>query len=164
MSLPIEGSQWGSVFVVGDKPAPARADLPSAAFVPASVGYFETMGIRLVKGRTFDARDRSNGARVTIVNETLANRLWPGEEAIGKRIKQGWPETPPSESPWREVVGIVADVKLEGSTATRRCRHSCHCCKAPHARSRSSRERRSNRSRWSRRSKRRCRGWTRICR
>jgi putative ABC transport system permease protein len=114
MSLPIEGAQWGSVFVVGDKPAPARADLPSAAFIPASVGYFETMGIRLVSGRTFDARDTSDGAAVTIVNEMLARRLWPGEEAIGKRIKQGWPETPPSESPWREVVGIVADVKLQG--------------------------------------------------
>lgn len=114
MSLPIEGSQWGSIFVVGDKPAPPRADLPASAFIPASVGYFETMGIRLVKGRTFDAPDTSNGAPVTVINETFAKRLWPGEDAIGKRIKQGWPETPPSESPWREVVGVVADVKLEG--------------------------------------------------
>jgi putative ABC transport system permease protein len=113
-SLPIEGSQWGSIFVVGDKPAPPRADLPASAFIPASAGYFETMGIRLVKGRTFDARDTVNSARVTVINETFARRLWPGEDAIGKRVKQGWPETPPSESPWREVVGVVADVKLEG--------------------------------------------------
>jgi putative ABC transport system permease protein len=49
-----------------------------------------------------------------VINETLAKRLWPGEDPIGKRLKQGWPETPPSVSPWREVVGVVADLKLNG--------------------------------------------------
>jgi len=48
---------------------------------------------------------------VVVINETLARRIWPGEDPIGKRLKQGWPE---SQSPWREVVGVVADVKLNG--------------------------------------------------
>jgi hypothetical protein len=113
-SLPIDGSNWNSIFIVADKPVPPRAELPSAAFSPVSAGYFETMGTRLVKGRTFDERDNATSGRVLIVNEALAAKLWPGEDPIGKRLKQGWPETPERVSPSREVVGLVADVKLNG--------------------------------------------------
>lgn len=114
LSLPIEGSNWGSIFTVRDKPVPPRAELPSSAFVPISPGYFETMGIMLRAGRTFDARDGAKAARVAIINDTFANRFWPGENPIGKFIRQGWPETPESDAPWREVVGVVNDVKLNG--------------------------------------------------
>jgi putative ABC transport system permease protein len=114
LSLPIEGSNWGSVFTVRDKPVPPRAELPASAFVPTSPGYFETMGITLRAGRGFDARDHAKAARVVIVNDTLAKQLWPGESPLGKFIKQGWPETPEDRAPWREVVGVVNDVKLNG--------------------------------------------------
>lgn len=114
LSLPIEGSNWGSVFIVRDKPVPPRAELPSSAFVPVSAGYFEAMGIRLRGGRTFDGHDHAKAVPVLIVNDTLASRLWPGENPIGKFIKQGWPETPEEQAPWREVVGVVNDVKLNG--------------------------------------------------
>jgi putative ABC transport system permease protein len=114
LSLPIEGSNWGSIFIVRDKPVPLRAELPTSAFVPVSAGYFEAMGIQLRRGRTFDARDNAKAGRVVIINDTLANRLWPGENPIGKFIKQGWPETPEEQAPWREVVGVVNDVKLSG--------------------------------------------------
>jgi putative ABC transport system permease protein len=114
LSLPIEGSNWGSVFTVRDKPVPARADLPSSAFVPVSAGYFETMGVTLRAGRTFDARDSAKAARVTIVNEAFARRMWPGEDPVGKQVKQGWPEDSGPGNPWREVVGVVGDVKLDG--------------------------------------------------
>jgi putative ABC transport system permease protein len=87
--------------------------LPSAAFAPISDGYFETMGTRLVAGRLFDARDTPTSPAVTVVNETLAKRLWPGESPIGKSIKQGWPE---GSGTWRQVIGVVADVKFEGVT------------------------------------------------
>ena len=114
LSLPIEGSNWGSVFLVRDKPVPPRAELPTSAFVPVSTGYFETMGIRLRTGRFFDAHDDANARRVAVVNETLARKLWLCENPIGKFIKQGWPETPEQLAPWREVVGVVNDVKLNG--------------------------------------------------
>jgi putative ABC transport system permease protein len=113
-SLPIDGSNWNSIFTVGDKPVPPRAELPSSAFSPVSAGYFETMGTRLLRGRTFDARDTATTGKVLVVNEALAKRIWPGEDPIGKRLKQGWPETPETVAPWREVVGLVADVKLNG--------------------------------------------------
>ena len=114
LSLPIEGSNWGSIFTVRDKPVPPRAELPSAAFVPVSAEYFKTMGISLRAGRAFTDGDNQASQRVTIVNEAFARRLWPGENPIGKFIKQGWPETPETDAPWREVVGLVPDIKLDG--------------------------------------------------
>lgn len=114
LSLPIEGSNWGSVFVVRDKPVPPRPELPSSAFVPVSAGYFRTMGMQLREGREFDPRDGASAEKVAVVNETFAKRMWPGESAIGKQLKQGWPETPEDVAPWRRVVGVVNDVKLNG--------------------------------------------------
>ena len=111
ISLPIEGSVWSSVFIVADKPVPARAELPSSAFTPVSPSFFSTMGIRLLAGREFNDGDHEKAAEVVIVNQTLAQRLWPGENPVGKRLKQGWPE---DREPWREVVGVVADVKTNG--------------------------------------------------
>jgi putative ABC transport system permease protein len=123
-SLPIDGSQWNSIFIVADKPVPPRAALPSAAFTPVSAGYFETMGMRLLNGRVFGETDTPTSPKVAVVNESLAKRLWPGENPVGKRLKQGWPETPDRPTtpgayfaPWREVIGVVADVKFNGITA-----------------------------------------------
>lgn len=110
-SLPIDGSNWNSIFIAGDKPIPPLGQLPSAAFTPVSADYFATLGMRLVSGRLFGATDRPASPAVVVVNETLARRLWPGQAAVGKRVKQGWPESP---SQWREIVGVVADVKFEG--------------------------------------------------
>ncbi|MGH9937239.1 MAG: FtsX-like permease family protein, partial [Blastocatellia bacterium] len=110
-SLPIDGSNWNSVFIAADLPVPPRADLPVSAFIPVSANYFKAMGIPLLKGRVFTEADTAGKPAVTVINETLAARLWPGADPIGKRIKQGWPE---DQTPWREVVGVVADVKLNG--------------------------------------------------
>jgi putative ABC transport system permease protein len=111
IALPIDGSQWNSIFIVADKPVPQRSQLPSAAFTPVSLGFFETMGVRLVGGRVFGPSDTPTSSPTIVVNETLAKTLWPGEDAVGKRLKQGWPE---DKNPWREVVGVVADVKFNG--------------------------------------------------
>jgi len=114
LSLPIDGSYWDSVFIVGDKPAPQRSELPDSDYVPVSPSYFETMGIRLVRGRLFNVSDTADSNPVVVVNETLAHRMWPGEDPLGKRVKQGFPE---SQTPWREVIGVVNDVKLNGVDA-----------------------------------------------
>jgi len=109
-SLPIDGSSWYSVFAAQDKPAPPRDQLPSAAITLATPSYFEAIGIRLLRGRTFTAADRDGSGLVIVINESLARRIWPGEDAVGKRIKRGFPDQP---GDWREVVGVVADVKVE---------------------------------------------------
>ena len=115
LSLPIQGSRWGSVFIVGDQPVPERSKIPIAAFNPVSHEYFQTMGIRLLQGRLFTEADGPQSPEVVVINETMARHFWPGEDPIGKRLKQGWPEW---KTPWRQVIGVVPDVKLNGVVAT----------------------------------------------
>src|SRR4029453_3532474 len=82
-----------------------------AAFTTVTPRYHETMGIRLIAGRLLAASDGAESSPGVVVNETFARRFWPGGDAIGRRIKRGWPE---DKTPWREIVGIVRDVKTEG--------------------------------------------------
>ena len=111
MSLPITGASWDSVFFAFDKPVPSRADLPQSDCIPVSPTYFETMGMRLLRGRSFAATDTAESAPVVVINETLARRIWPGEDPVGKRLKRGRSE---SDEPWSEVIGVVNDIKLNG--------------------------------------------------
>ncbi len=115
LSLPIEGSNWGSVFIVGDRPVPERPQIPIADFNPVSPEYFQTMGIQLLRGKLFAETDGPKSPEVVVINETMARRFWPNEDPIGKRVKQGWPEW---ATPWREVIGVVSDVKLNGVMET----------------------------------------------
>ncbi|HKQ80191.1 MAG TPA: ABC transporter permease [Blastocatellia bacterium] len=111
MSLPIDGSNWGSTFMAADKPVPRPGEFASGAFIPISANYFEALGIRLLAGRAFTEAEMNDTPAVTVINESLARRLWPGENPLGKRLRQGNAE---SQAAWREVVGVVADVKLYG--------------------------------------------------
>lgn len=70
--------------------------------------YFETMGIRLIEGRYFDDRDGDGAPLAVIVNQTTARAYWPGQSAIGHRVKPGF------QGDWRTVVGVVDDVKNAG--------------------------------------------------
>jgi predicted permease len=110
-AFPITGSNWGGVFIAADKPVPSRADMPEADRIRVSPNYFETMGIRLLRGRSLTTADTPESAPVVVINETLARRIWPNEDPVGKRIKLHLPETP---GPWREVIGVVNDVKMDG--------------------------------------------------
>jgi predicted permease len=74
-------------------------------------GYFETMRVPLARGRAFASTDVRTGPPVAIVNETLARRLWPGQDAIGKRLR-----VPGKDQPLREVVGVARDGKYENLT------------------------------------------------
>jgi putative ABC transport system permease protein len=110
-SLPIDGSNWNSVYTTSDRPNPPRAELPVAAFTLVSTDLFETVGLRLQTGRLFSPSDIAAAPAVVIVNERLAKSLWPNENPIGKKVKQGFADW---NGPWREIVGVVNDVKLEG--------------------------------------------------
>ena len=85
------------------------AELPLAEPHITSPGYFRTMHIPVKRGRDFDARDRRDAAQVVIVNETLAQRYFPGEDAIGKRIRPGL-FSDPAGPLVREIIGVVGDV------------------------------------------------------
>ena len=117
LSFPMMDYNWRSIFIVADKPVPLRKNLPSSVFNPVGVGYFKTMGIPLQRGRDFEGSDTSESKAVIVVNEALANRIWPGEDPLGKRLKQGWPESEGEGFPWREVVGVVGNTKQTGLDA-----------------------------------------------
>jgi predicted permease len=74
-------------------------------------GFFQTLRIPLLKGRFFNAHDSQKSVPVTIINETMARRFWPGEEALGKRFKLGPAQSP---EPWLTVVGVVGSTRRQG--------------------------------------------------
>jgi putative ABC transport system permease protein len=113
LAVPIAGGEWGSVFIVDDRPVPERKDIPSATWCPVSGNYFETLGLKLVRGRFLTDADGTAAQDFAVVNERFANKFWPNQNPIGKRVKQGWPEW---TTPWREIVGVVSDVKENGVT------------------------------------------------
>jgi putative ABC transport system permease protein len=97
------------VVVEGRPAVEAETDYPKTNYFGVTPGYFKAMGIPLLRGRDFDERDVADSKRVVIVNETLANTLFPGEDPIGKRIHITMgPEI------FREIVGVVRDVKQNG--------------------------------------------------
>ena len=88
---------------------------PQVNFQTVSADYFRTVRIPLLRGRLFEARDKLDAELVCIISERLATRLWPAEDAVGKRVKLGKPESPDPD--WMTIVGVVADVRhqsLEG--------------------------------------------------
>jgi len=100
------GNQTSFSVIGRDEPPPGQR--PLMEVVQASADYFKTMGIPLVKGRTFTDADTANAPRVMVIDETFAERHWPGEEALGKQIRAGGPQEPPTT-----VVGIVKRVRME---------------------------------------------------
>lgn len=113
--LPFEAN-WSESFTVLDRPPPGPGERPGAQFRPVSPGYMEMMGIPLVQGRTLTEDDGLDGAPVVVINQTLADRFFPGEPVLGRRIAMGtvrgnWDADAPGE--W-EIVGVVADVRMRG--------------------------------------------------
>jgi putative ABC transport system permease protein len=99
----------------------AESDRASNPIVPIESGgkeYFRTLGTPLLRGRPFEDTDREDAELVAIVSESVARRLWPGQDPIGKRIHY-W--TPDSVKAWRRVIGVAAETHLRmfrGATPT----------------------------------------------
>ncbi|HEX5435949.1 MAG TPA: ABC transporter permease [Gemmatimonadaceae bacterium] len=110
--LPLSGAQEWSVmwpensltFATVDPKHPAGAD-----YTIASPGMFAALGTTLIAGRDFSASDQEHTLPVVIVNESLARWLWPGESALGKRLKLGG--SPASSAPWMTVVGVARNLR-----------------------------------------------------
>lgn len=103
-SLPLKAQVWGdSISKKGD--TRARAERPLADYRFVSEHYFETMGVELKQGRFPSARDRTR--KVALISENAARKVWPGEGAVGKLIRND----PRPE--WAEIIGVVADVRTD---------------------------------------------------
>ncbi|PYS82142.1 MAG: ABC transporter permease [Acidobacteria bacterium] len=110
-TLPMSGFNQSGSFGIEGKPTPRGQDSPHGSRWMASDDYFQTMGVPLVRGRYFDARDTADAPWVAIIDEAMARKYWPGEDPLGKRIAfEGTAQQPR----WREIVGIVGHVKNEG--------------------------------------------------
>ena len=105
--LPFSTYDRGSRFVIDGRPAPQAGREPSAGFRSVTPGYFSTLQIPVITGRSFDASDRSSGLPVAIVNREFARQYFEGQGPIGQRIKVAGTDT---ESPWITVIGVVGDV------------------------------------------------------
>jgi putative ABC transport system permease protein len=106
--LPLAGDLWTFSFTVEGRPAPAQSDIPGAAFRVIFPGYFRAMRIPLLRGREFTYRDDAAAPRVIAINQSMAHRYWPGEDALGKRIHLGRFD---AKSPWLTVAAVVKDAE-----------------------------------------------------
>jgi predicted permease len=106
--LPMSGASLASTFLLGSGDA-RRVD---ADLRGITAGYFDTMQMRVLGGRAFSARDTATTPGVAIVDEAFARKAWPGESAVGKRIR--WFRSPQGEL---EVVGVVTTVRHRGFDA-----------------------------------------------
>jgi putative ABC transport system permease protein len=113
--VPIEGWEGWS-FVTADNPHPAVGEVPDANYVVVGEHYFTTMQIPIVRGRVFTDFDTPTSEPIAIVSESLANKYWPGQDPIGKRLKIGG-DANDQIQPWRTVVGVAGNVRSQGQYA-----------------------------------------------
>ena len=104
-NLPFSGNAFNTSFTIEGRPTGPTTETPRAYYRVISPDYFPAIGIELHKGNQFTDRDTAEQPGVAIVNETAAQRYWPGVDPLGKRIKRGRPE---SKNPWLTVIGIVS--------------------------------------------------------
>jgi predicted permease len=104
-SLPLTGAWESTGFNIESKPAATGSELPRAQYAIITPGYLEAMRIRMVRGRAFEARDRTDAQLVAIVNEEAARRYWRGGEPLGDRVGIF------DDTTYRLVVGVVSDVR-----------------------------------------------------
>ncbi len=107
-ALPLTSSVgWGGMQVEGFTPPPDQPELQVDQRI-ATTDYFRAMEIPLRRGRYFTEHDTNDGQKVVLVDEKMAKRFWPHEDAVGKHVRPG------SDGPWLTIAGVVGTVKQYG--------------------------------------------------
>jgi putative ABC transport system permease protein len=101
--LPLSGMDNGWSFTVDGRPPLPVGVYNMAQYRPVSAGYFETLGIPLIRGRWFTPADTADSPWVVVISDSMARQFWPGEDPIGQRLRFG----PPTA---RTVIGVVGNV------------------------------------------------------
>jgi putative ABC transport system permease protein len=112
MCPPLGGTCWTSPYMLMGRAAPPVMQRPWTALNMVLPGYFATLRTKLTEGRLFTAQDDGRSGNLTIVNQTMARRLWPNGRAVGQRLDVTY-----ATGEVLEVVGVVADVKQFGLDA-----------------------------------------------
>jgi putative ABC transport system permease protein len=110
--LPLSGRDVSLNFQIEGQPSANGADQPRAKLRTASPDYFKALGIPLLRGRFFNASDDAQTPKVVIVNQLAAERYWPHQDPIGKRILSG-----ADTNEWSTIIGVVGNVKHAGLDA-----------------------------------------------
>jgi putative ABC transport system permease protein len=92
------------------RPPVTPAQAPIASYFAVTPGFFDAMGMHILRGRAIAESDTAESPAVVVVNQTLVDRYFPGQDPVGKRLEIAF-STPPN---WREIVGVVADVRSAG--------------------------------------------------
>lgn len=106
---PIIGNDNGWSIMLDGRVVKTIAESPSARPDQVTADFFKTMSVRILRGRALDATDRMGAAPVVVINETMAKKLWPGVDPIGRTLKMFAPNWP-----WVTIVGVAADVRVHG--------------------------------------------------
>ena len=111
--LPLAGGV-ATITMEFDASQQLQEQIPSVDARTITPGYFKAMGIPLLEGRNFDARDHLDAPVVGIIDERIARLLWPGQSAVGKRMRIPAVLTNNVPQPWMEIVGVVGHVIHDG--------------------------------------------------
>ncbi len=118
-SLPLSQMMaWGPITVEGRTPQPGEAFINVDQRI-VSTGYFRAMEIPLRRGRTFGEQDIRSAPRVVVIDQRMADQLWPNQDPIGRRVRRGGFDAN-STAPWMTVVGVVGGVKQDALDAESR--------------------------------------------
>jgi putative ABC transport system permease protein len=113
LSLPVNAGINGTfTFEIEGRESADEADSPIAGFQVASSHYLETLGIPLLRGRWFSDSDDYDAPSVVVINQALAERYWPNEDPVGKRLTWGDPTA--EDTDWATIVGIVGNTRHFG--------------------------------------------------
>lgn len=117
MPLPLYDDRWSVSFNLLDHPV-SEANEPNAGIYNVVPGFFETMQIPLLRGRTFNERDQRNSAPVMIVTQEFVKKFFPNEDPLGRRVKIGAGDGAARERyRTREIVGVVGDIRTSKLSA-----------------------------------------------
>jgi putative ABC transport system permease protein len=105
---PFAGTQGVDAVVFAEGQLIGERASPVVNYEGVDSSYFTTVGVRILRGRGIDSRDRAGSAPVVVVSQTFARLFWPGMDPIGRRLKWG---SSRSENPWLTVVGVAADTR-----------------------------------------------------
>ncbi len=106
--IPLGGTNETRTIRIEGRPEPKPGEEPEANFRSIGRSYFRTMQISMLRGREFTSQDSTQGQPVLAVNEAFAARFWPGEDALGKRMRFSGPS---GDRPWQTVVAVVASIR-----------------------------------------------------
>lgn len=109
--LPLAGDTWDRAFEIEGRPKPRPGETPDAVYRIVMPGYFETMRLRVRRGRSIDSRDTGKSPAVVVINQCAADRFWPGENPIGKRFVIGPADV--AHPNWLTIIGVSANASLD---------------------------------------------------